>query len=155
MKSFLTTGDQDAHLRIARGLTRSKDFMPDAEAIAGYTLEEGATEPRLRTICVLENKTVNSAWMHFAGVDEKWPVREIMSLFFRYVFLARNFQTILAPIPETNTAAQIVALKTGFRFEARMRAGTAHGSDAILLSLKPEHCRWMQDVTSASIEAEV
>lgn len=151
MKLFLTQAEQLQHLRIARSATRSKDFKPDAEAIAGYALRDGETKPELRWIAVLENRSIHDAWMHFCGVGDNWFHPELARLFFTFVFHeeAMGVKVLRSPIPEWNVQAQVVALRSGFRFEGKLVSGAADGSDAILMSLTPERCRWMQDATSA------
>jgi hypothetical protein len=150
MKVFLTRAEQLAHLNIARNLTRSKDFKSDAEAIAGYSInnpDDPSEIPRLRSIAVIENRSIHDAWMHFCGVTDDWFHPELARIFFTFVFHkdAMGIKRLRSPIPEWHIQAQVVALRTGFRFEAKLSAGAADGSDAILMMLTPERCRWMQD----------
>ena len=153
MNVVLSLGDQTGHLRIARTLTGSKDFRADAFAISVYHRDED--EVRLLCIAVLDNRAGDMADMHFVAVDDAWRahLREIANFFFTFVFghtgSALGLSRLRAPIASTNTSAQVVALKSGFEFEARLRASAANGSDVILMVLEPDKCRWLQDATQA------
>lgn len=150
MSTFLTTEEQAPHLAIAKRLTGSKEFRDDAQAIAGYTHDEGTegAKPVLRAIAVIEKMTLHETYMHFAAVERDWRPAELGFLLFAHLFEQRHFKRVRVEIADWHSAAQVTALKTGFRFEARLRASLADGSDAIVMSLVPEHCRWLQDVAT-------
>lgn len=117
-------------------------FLDDARAIAAFRADKGE-EPRLVAAAVFQCISTIGAEFHLVSFRKNWNTRRLMRAFFRYAFDFCQYPIIRAPIAEWNVETQIIALKSGFRFDGRIRCGTADGSDAILMTMTREECRWL------------
>mgnify|MGYP001809775733 FL=1 len=148
MNLIFTKADQDKHLEIAAKLTRSTGWRDDATSFAAY--DERGDEQDLLAVVVFQNVDMTGADIHFAGARPGWASRRLLRGLFRFAFAPRlaGYNMLRAPIPEANVDAMVLALRSGFRFDGRLRAGAADGSDAILMSMKRDECRWILPVSN-------
>lgn len=128
-----TRKDQKALLLAALPATRSTGFKADALAI-GASIEPGAP---ICAVGVFQAFEGDMAEFHFGLIGEGRMTHQIVQAFATIAFhhKAMNLGRVWARIDAGNASAQVAALKVGFSFEARVRAGMANGNDAILLSM--------------------
>lgn len=143
MNLMFTRADQKKHLDLALTLTHSAGWRDDAYSFAAYDHTGGAEE--LLAIVVFQNIDTTGADIHFAGARPGWASRRLLRGLFLFAFAPRlaGHDMLRAPIPEANRDAMVLALRSGFQFDGRLRAGAADGSDAILMSMRREECRWI------------
>ena len=148
MNLIFTKADQEKHLELARAMTGSEGWRDDAMAFAAYDARGEREE--LLAIVVFQNIDKTGADIHFAGAKPGWASRRLLRNLFLYAFSPRlaGHPVLRAPIPEANTESLVLAIKSGFRFDGRLRSGAADGSDAILMSCKRDECRWILPVST-------
>ncbi len=71
-----------------------------------------------------------------------WANRGVLQAWFEYPFRQCGLSRMTAPVAADNVSAQILALKMGFSFEGRQRAGFL-GKDVVLLGMLRSECRWI------------
>jgi hypothetical protein len=121
-------------------LTESQGFMGDAKALACKDKDTG----RLLAIGVYQNLSTAASEIHFATTDERVLLRrDLMAGFAAYGFRWMKSPKLVAPIAVWNVAAQIAALKSGFYITGYLGGGAIDGSDAIVLTLIEQNCRWL------------
>ena len=77
--------------------------------------------------------------------SRRWCSRNVIRGFFGYLFLLRRAFRVQAVIEATNTKAKRLLEGVGFREEACLDSGWAPGTKAILFSMTPGECRWLDD----------
>ena len=134
MSSLIVTTENPGNLLdIAAGATASAGWAPDAAPV-GFIDDEG----RIVAVAVFQNRTGDHADLHIGVIQGRHlngkALRVLVKLAFDPAHL--GLSTLWVPIPEGNVAAQLSALKMGFRFEARRRGYAADGGDVILMALR-------------------
>lgn len=145
MTLLFTRADKEAHLEAARMLTQSGGWMDDAYTLAAYDKGEEGEPYILRAIVVFQNINAQGCEIHFAGCKKGWATRPLLTSLFRFAFspMLANHKMLRGFISENNTEALVGAIKSGFRFDGRLRNGAVDGSDAIILTMTREECRWL------------
>ncbi|MCA0421940.1 MAG: GNAT family N-acetyltransferase [Proteobacteria bacterium] len=128
-----TRKNQPALLEAALAATSSTGFKEDAVAI-GASIEPGSP---ICAVGVFQAFEADAAEFHFGLIGEGRITPQILQAFASLAFhhKALNLGRVWARIEASNAPAQVAALKTGFSFDARVRAGMANGKDAILMSM--------------------
>jgi RimJ/RimL family protein N-acetyltransferase len=128
--------DQPAILQIAAQATGSTGWGPDAHGILAVPVEDSPPV----AVGVFERFTGRDADFHFAMLHSARFSRDIMQAFVMIAFHPRAMalERVWGIIPTWNLGAQAMALRLGFQFEHRKRAGLIGGGDAIVLSLTPQ-----------------
>lgn len=140
MPVIFTLDNQFELLTDAAFLTESQGFMPDAQALA---CRDEATGDTL-AIAVYQNRSTSGTEIHFGTTHEKIILRrDLMAGFFAYGFRRLKSAKLVAPIAGWNVGAQITALKSGFFISGYLRGGAIDGSDAIVMTLTEQNCRWL------------
>ncbi|WP_299671660.1 hypothetical protein [uncultured Roseobacter sp.] len=141
--------DQAELLAEARDRTDTEGFMKDAWALGVYLTE---TE-ELCAIAVFQNITTAGAEVHFAGVQSGWNNSRVMRSLYRYAFDPKMmaYPMLTAIIPEHRTDVQIFALKNGFRFDGRRRAGAKNGFEVVIMTMTPDECRLLPPSTPVEL----
>ncbi|WP_417261686.1 GNAT family N-acetyltransferase [Celeribacter sp.] len=133
--------NQKKLLHDALELTRSTGWKSDAVAFSVRRETHAAVDG----IGVFQSFGGGSAEFHF-GVYDQRILKSVIKGFVTVAFHPRffNLERLLATFEADNAASQIVALKVGFEFESRVRAGIFNGSDAILMSLsRSDAAKWV------------
>lgn len=119
-------------LELAAHATESAAWMPDAIAIAALATPDS---PPL-AVAVYQNFRGTQADFHFANLTDRME-RKLLKAYTAISFNPRLFglETLWAQIADNNRAAQMAALRVGFTFEYRLRAGFPDGRDAIVLRM--------------------
>lgn len=134
---ILTTDHQATLLdwaadRIMPGL----NWEPGTKAI-------GVLEGGIRAVAAFNMFYDGSCSAHIATDGSRaWANRGVLRAWFEYPFQQCNLSRMTAPIAADNIAAQILALKMGFSFDGRQRAGFL-GKDVVLLGMLRSECRWI------------
>lgn len=138
----LTVQDQYLLLGWAAKRIGTDKFPEESEAIGVIKSDE---EPEPRAVIIINALYERQCSMHIAS-DRKarWASSNILGGIFGYVFLVKKIDRVNAIIAQDNMDAQIMALKLGFRFEGNLRRGGLNGTDAILLSMTADQCRWIE-----------
>lgn len=128
--------DQATILNIAATATGSTGWGPDAHGILAAPAEDAAPV----AVGVFERFTGPDADFHFAMLNGARISKPVMEAFTMIAFHPRAMalERVWGIIPAWNVGAQAAALRAGFQFEHRKRAGLIGGSDAIVLSLTRE-----------------
>lgn len=99
----------------------------------------------IRAVVVYNYFTETSCCAHIATNGRKdWATRGMLYGIFALPFLHNRLNRVTLPIADDNKDAQILALKLGFGFEGRLRAGP-QGADEILFGMLRENCIWIGD----------
>jgi RimJ/RimL family protein N-acetyltransferase len=127
-----TQSNQAEMLAAASAATESLGWSKDARAF-GAIRDDGA----LVAVAVFENFTGKTADLHFAMLNGSKMGAETVSAIVQIAFHPRalDLDRLWTVTSEDNRAAQVAALKVGFQFEYRKRAGLWHGKDAIVFSM--------------------
>lgn len=128
-----TRKDQEHLKRAALAATKSTGFKSDAIA---FGASPAPGEPVI-AVGVFQSFEENTAEFHFGMIGEGRITKSLVEAFTTIAFhhAALGLDRIWTKIEAGNVQAQVAALKVGFAFEARLRAGIADGRDAILLSI--------------------
>lgn len=128
-----TRKDQPALLQAALSATLSTGFKPDAIAI-GASVDPGAP---ICAVGVFQGFEADAAEFHFGLIGGGRITLQVVQAFASIAFhhKALNLSRLWAKIEAGNAPAQVAALKAGFSFDARVRAGMANGKDAILMNM--------------------
>jgi hypothetical protein len=76
------------------------------------------------------------------GGHPHWMNRDVVVMFFDYVFNQLGVKKLIAPVPSTNTRALEIDLRAGFQIEARIKDAVPDGDLLILTMLRAE-CRFL------------
>ncbi len=139
MSIHFTDADKAGLLALAVEATGSEGFMADARPLAAF--DQGTGD--LLAIVVFQNLTTISAEIHFVGIVRGWPSRRLLTGLYRIAFDRMGVRYLRAPIPEWNVPAQVLAIKSGFRWAGRVPGGALGASDAITFSMDRSQCRWL------------
>lgn len=131
----------------AADLTGSEGFMRDAHACAAWDVE--TQEPI--AVAVFQNRTARGAEVHFGATHERClQRRDVMRGLSAYAFRLMKLPRLVAPISAWKIQAQIAALRSGFFIIGHVSNGALDGSDAILMAMTPDSCRWLSPPTNAT-----
>lgn len=131
----------------AADLTGSEGFMRDAHACAAWDMEAD----RLIAVAVFQNRTSRGAEFHFGAPHERsLQRRDVMRGFGAYAFRLMKLPRLIAPVSAWKIQAQIAALKSGFFIIGHVSNGALDGSDAILMAMTPDSCRWLSPPPNAT-----
>lgn len=86
----------------------------------------------------------NVCSVHLAG-DGNWVSREFIRKVFDYPFRQLNLVAIVAPIAATNERALRFDKHFGMREVHRIKDGWEAGVDLILLEMRKEDCRYLEE----------
>lgn len=119
-------------------ITGQDGWASDSEA-AGIVDAAG----NLHAVAVLNMFHDDGAWVHFA-TDGRAPLRMLATFgaLFAYAFQIRNLRRLTARIAADNVAAQVLALRLGFRVEGREREGF-RGQDVAIYAMMRHECTWL------------
>ena len=145
MLSF-SRASQERLLAIVAPGTGSDGFMNDAHAFAAYDDEV------LRSCAVFQNITTRGAELHFWADGPL--TRDMLTGFYAYAFGVKGYRCLRAPIAAWNTRAIVTALKSGFQIAGIIGGGAIDGSDAIILTMTKDQCRWFRPQAPASAQTE-
>ena len=138
--------DQHQLLASALELTGSSGWRSDAVAFSAVQ------DDAVIAIGVFQAFAGGDAEFHFAMVGHRRMRKSIVEGFMLLAFGEANFvnrvfpergdpvSRLWAQIDAGNVVAQAAALKAGFAFEYRKRAGISSGNDAILFSMTRADC---------------
>lgn len=87
----------------------------------------------------------NICSMHMAG-DGNWVSRDFIKMAFDYPFNQLGLKAILAPVAATNTKALKFDKHIGFHEIHRLPDGWDDGVDLVLLEMRREDCRYLNEV---------
>jgi hypothetical protein len=126
--------DQDYILAKAAQATGSTGWARDAHGF--LAVDRSRQEPREVAVGVFQRFVGGEAEFHFAMLDGRFR-RDVLDTFMWLAFHDRGagLDKVWAIIPARNRLAQAAAVRAGFEFEYRKRAGMAGGEDAIVLSM--------------------
>jgi len=137
----LTIEDQEMHLTQAASLAGVDRWPQDAEAVAIM----GDTDENPRGIFVVSHFTNGDCLINFVSNERKdWATPTLFHRLAAYLFEYKGLDRITATISVENTQSLILALKTGFQIDGRIRRGAIDGSDAILFSMLRDESPWLQ-----------
>ena len=130
-----TKVDQPYILGRAAEATGSTGWAADATGFIAVDRSD-PEEPREVAVAVFQRFEGKTGEFHFAMLGQR-ITREVMRTFLWIAFHGQwaDLDRVIAIIPEDNKTAQVAALKAGFEFEHRKRAGIVGGRDAIVLSM--------------------
>lgn len=139
-KILFSTERQFDLLARAAHATESEGFMADAIALAALDAETKT----IMALAVYQNRTTRGTEVHFAAESHKaLSRRDVLMGFCAFGFLQLRAPRIIAPIAAWNAPAQIAALKSGFLVTGYLGTGAIDGSDAIIMTLTRNNCRWL------------
>ena len=82
--------------------------------------------------------------MHIASNNgRRWASRKVLGVIFSFAFHHLGLKRVNAWVSVNNIPTQVMALKLGFRIEGVARCGANDGSDAIMLGMLVQDCRWL------------
>jgi hypothetical protein len=129
-------------LHHAAQLTMSEGFMRDAHGAAAYD----EAKDKILAIAVFQNHSTRSVEMHFAATDPgALRRRDVIMAFCAFAFNPRflGAPRITAPIATWNERAIVAAMHVGFQITGFLGGGALDGSNAILMTLDRDTCRWL------------
>tara|TARA_R110002126_G_scaffold290704_5_gene448359 strand:+ start:14868 stop:15347 length:480 start_codon:yes stop_codon:yes gene_type:complete len=89
--------------------------------------------------------------MHIASDHtRRWATRATLAVIFGYPFLVRKVRRVTLQFSQNNEKVSITGLKVGFKFEGIKRAGMEDGSDAIVMGMLAQECRWIEQPSRVS-----
>lgn len=94
---------------------------------------------------------INARYGHFCSMHiasdggRRWATRRVLRAIFGYAFEFLGHTRINAVVSVNNLAAQIMAMKLGFRPEATIACGADDGGDGILFRMLIGECDWLKD----------
>ena len=135
-------------------MQNQKDLIAWAEPRMG--VEVGRAPPETLALGVLDDDGTiqavvwfnafyaNYASMHIASNNaRRWASRKVLGVIFSFAFHHLKLQRVNAWVSVNNVTVQVMALKLGFRIEGVARCGANDGSDAIMLGMLVQDCRWL------------
>lgn len=135
-------------------MQNQKDLIAWAEPRMG--VEAGHAPPETLALGVLDDAGeiqaviwfnafyASYASMHIASNNERrWATRKVLGVIFSFAFHHLALKRANAWVSVNNVPVQVMALKLGFRIEGVARCGANDGSDAIMLGMLVQDCRWL------------
>ncbi len=121
-----------------------KGYAPDAEVmtIVRTTAEGG----KIVGAVILDQIGIHNAQVHVVSDGSRDVLnRAVLRRVFNWIFEEHELRRVTGTIPADNVAAQVMALRLGFTFEGRIRAGAQDGSDNIVMGMLASECGWLED----------
>lgn len=91
-----------------------------------------------------DNWTENAVQAHMA-VDTPVAWRALVKPAFEYPFTQSGKSVIMGVIPAGNARSVHLAKRLGLRETYRVRDGWANGEDLVVLEMRRDECRWLQE----------
>lgn len=133
----------DEHPRVAAWVAAQVGCS--AHAWAGYACLGLEVDGQLVAGVVLETYTGRSANIHVAGVGKYWLSRNLLYSIFHFCFNTLKLKRLIGLVAASNAAALAFDQHIGFKYEAILPDGAQDG-DLIILSMRPEDCRYLNPV---------
>lgn len=134
----LTYENPETLLAWASKVMREDNVWSDDSRPIGV-LDDG----RLCGVIVYNDFTEAACSAHIATDGTRaWATRSTLAGIFAFPFIQLRKRRITAPIPASNTAAVVNAVKLGFRFEGRL-LHSLPDDDQIILGMIREECPWL------------
>lgn len=103
---------------------------------------------RIRGMVGYDGWTENACQCHMA-VDSPTAWRALVRPAFEYPFQQAGRRVIIGLIPAGNARSVHLAKRLGLRETYRVRDGWALGEDLVVLEMRREECRWLQQRKAA------
>jgi len=130
---------------VSKRLDRIK--LPDAKGITAIS-DSG----EILAVCMMDSWTEGSVQLHVA-VDNNIALKNytFISEVFDYIFNVGDRLTALGFVSSENTKA-LLAFKRrlGFKELARIKDGHKKGIDTVILELRREDCKWINQIAEAA-----
>ena len=144
MTIFATPHLQERGLAWSRSTMKIKGYAPDAEVMTIVRDTDGGG--KIVGAVVLDQIGIHTAQVHVVSDGSRSVLnRAVLRRVFRWIFDEHELRRVTGTIPAGNVAAQVMALKLGFTFEGRIRAGAQDGSDNIVMGMLASECGWLED----------
>jgi len=91
---------------------------------------------------IYTNYNPRAMTLHTAAWDKHWLNRDMLWTIFAYPFLVLEVEKLVAFVPSTNEHALEFDKRIGFVEETKIRDVVPDG-DMVILSMRREHCRWL------------
>jgi len=97
----------------------------------------------LEAVIAYNERRHHSCCAHiWSNGNKRWATREALHAMFAIPFIGNGVKQIVLPIAARNVPAQVLALKLGFRFDAKL-TDYRDGDDEVLMLMTREECRWL------------
>lgn len=142
----IITSPQPEILRWAADRQKFKGpWEHDAQAMAAVD-EAPDGSRRFRAAVVATDWKRHECHLHIASDGSRaFARRDLIRVLFRWLFEIKGLRRVTAETQIHNISTQILCLKLGFVFEGRRDSGAVDGSDAIVMGMTAENCRWIED----------
>jgi hypothetical protein len=108
----------------------------DGEApIAGVTYTSYLGDPHTKQPRAIE--------MSIASVSPRWCTRNTLFQFFKYPFTDLGVQRVQVTVHRKNKHTRKFVERLGFVYEGKGRRAWPTGGDAVVYSMLPHECRWL------------
>lgn len=126
--------------------TERTGYVPSRNARG---IEAVLPDGRRAGMVVCDGWTPGAVWMHVAVVVPG-ACRGLLRAAFSYVFEESGRGLALGQVRASNKRSLALARHLGFEVTGRIRDGWAEGEDVVLLALRREDCRWIQQQRRAA-----
>jgi len=92
---------------------------------------------------VLSDFTGVCAGLHMAGKRPGWATRDLIWMAHDYAFNQLGVRKLLGLVRSDNYHTLSIDLRAGWQVETLIRDMYGDGVHAFVLTMKPEHCRWL------------
>lgn len=123
-------------------------FNPKADVVIARVEDE-----KLLGGVILRDWTGASILMHVAGFTPNWLNRDFLWTCFHYPFVQLGCKKVLALVSSGNLHAIDFDKRIGFKEEYRIKDADPLG-DLVLMSMRPEECRWL-NITPRGLKSNV
>lgn len=135
--------DPSGLLDQALALTLSEGWMADAIAVGGFVPSNAGEAAD--AVMVLQNLTTLGGEVHFGLREGAHATPRLVRGFMHFAFRVRRLPMVVAPVFAWNAAAQVMALKAGFRVGGYLASARPGRDDVVVLRLAAEDCRWVRE----------
>ena len=84
--------------------------------------------------------------MSIASTSARWCTRNTLNQFFRYPFQTVGVERVSVTIHKKNKHTRNFVERLGFVYEGKGRRAWPTGGDAVVYSMLPHECRWINHV---------
>lgn len=99
----------------------------------------------LEAVVAYNNHIYDSCHAHiWSNGARRWANKSALRAMFAIPFIANGLSRVWLPIAASNIPSQILALKLGFRFDAKL-TGMRDGADEVVMMMTRDECRWIRD----------
>lgn len=110
-----------------------------------YGIRDDANADEIRAVFLFNQFTTHDCAMHIASDHtRRWATPRTLTAMSSLPFILWKLPRVTVEISVNNIKAQLTCLKVGFQFEGRKRGGMDDGSDAIVMSMLAQECRWIK-----------